>query len=314
MRVESQTVQPGTSEARVGTVTLYGPVIDLPAVGSCSFEGARLSEITMVGPTFVTRLVPSDLVAGYMERLLSSWGDSLTFQLGGTDDIPGAALQTQEGSALRDLLPSRAKLTAARPGGLEQLEQLPEMGWRPIASMSAPARPDVAITTLAAPHPAASEAWQLVSLVRHQNQETWSCRIVDSPLTAVPAKAARRAGLTLSWPAQQSVTRGVTPDLQLTITNTAAHPWVNVAGDHGWSYAWVLDAQGARIIGSGMHSSVHSLNYLRSLDPGQSTTVADIDILTPSADQLEPGDYGLEGLVPSIGLSTSDNGYLNITA
>lgn len=314
MRVESQTDQPGTPTASVGSVTLYGPIIDLPPVGSYSFEGAIRSEITRVGTTFVTRLVPPDRVAEYMERLRSSWGDSLTFQLGGTDDIPGAALQSQEGSALRDLLPPRAMLTAARRGGLEQIEQLPETGWRPITSMSGPVRPEVAITTLAAPHPDVSEAWQLVSLVRHQNHDTWSCRIVDSPLTVVPAKAARRAGLTLSWPTQQTVTRDATPDLQLTITNTTAHPWVNVAGDHGWSYAWILDAQGARIIGSSMHSSVHSLSYLRGLDPGQSTTVADVNILTPNADQLQPGDYGLEGLVPSIGLSTSDNGYLKVTA
>jgi hypothetical protein len=313
MRVQSQTVQPGTPQVSVGSVVLYGPTIDLPPVGSPSFEGAVPTEITRVGTTSVTRLVPSDLVTGYMNRLRSAWGDGLTYQLGGTDDIPGPALHAEKGFALHDLLPRRDLLTDARPGGIEQLAQLSQTGWRPITSTSERVRPDVEIVTLAAPHPDIPEACQLVSLVRRQTQETWSCRIVDSPVVAIPAKAARRAGLMLVWSTQQTAPCGVTPALQLTVTNTAAHRWVNVGGDHDWAFAWVLDAQGARMTDTGLHSSVHSVSYLRSLAPGQSVTVSDVAILTPNADQLEAGDYGLEGLVPSIGLSTSKNGYLNIS-
>jgi hypothetical protein len=73
MRIDSVEEQPNLNDSWA----LRGPMIDLPVVGSYSFDGAPRSENHTVGSRTVTRLVPQEQVTAFLDGVAEQWGDDL---------------------------------------------------------------------------------------------------------------------------------------------------------------------------------------------------------------------------------------------
>lgn len=279
---------------------LTGPMIGLPRVGKYSFEGAESSGIYTTGA--VTRLVPSEHVDAYLCHLQEQWGDRLTFQVGGADDVSLALLVSERGAGLREVIPPDADLIEGSPGALRVLRQLPSDGWRVVSSGDF-SQPGVGHSVVvAAEDPALPGAWLTVSLTRHR-AGSWACHTQSDSSAPVPSKTARRSGLKLSCPAQEPVLAGSSvANLELTITNTSRHQWVNTAGDNDLCVAWLRDDRGNKLVGSGYRSSFSSLVYLPRLLPGESASISNVTLLTPSLGDLPRGDYRLEARLSSLEL------------
>lgn len=295
---------------------LSGPVLDLPVADSVAFTDATVEEVLIVGGgegATVTRMAPPEQVDGFVSSLEQQWGTTLLYQIGGVDSVEKSTLAADLGTDLRELIPSDAPLIAGSPGALDALHQLPPGGWRVINRPTAGPHAPGDTTTVAAEHPDTAGAWLTASFTRDRDGK-WLCHVYAVPFVPQPSKKARRDGLSLSWPPQTPVLEGSdSAELQLTITNTSLRRWVNIANDIDNSLAWLLDRDGRRIRGSGYHSSFSPLTYLRRLLPGEHATIANITLLTPALADLPPGDYGLEGRIQSLEL-TSSPGVLSIYA
>lgn len=140
------------------------------------------------------------------------------------------------GTSLWDLISGR-KLTLRSP---DDLLDLPSQGWRPIfPSWEFIDNPrDV----FAAPHPHHRNAWVLVFL--HWIGEAWTVSTDPGPVPVRRSTAARRAGLELRWPAEQTATVGTLPESSIDLLNTADHLWTNDVGDHMTVHGWVLGPDG----------------------------------------------------------------------
>jgi hypothetical protein len=247
---------------------LKGPTIDLPVAGDYSFDGVPQSENYTVGGATVTRLVPEWQVTAFLDGVAEQWGDDLTYQVGGVDNVPPETLAPERGADLRDLIPPAEALIAGNPGALEVLDQLPTGGWKVLNAGDFDQAQIGDSVVLAAEHPDVAGAWLTLSMSRRQ-ADTWVCHATNAPVIPVPSKKVRRNGLELSFLPQEPVLAGShDASLELTITNTSDRPWVNVAGDDDITVAWLRDNRGTRLSGSGYSHSTRPSSTYRGCRPG----------------------------------------------
>ncbi|OUS95312.1 hypothetical protein CA951_13590 [Rhodococcus sp. NCIMB 12038] len=198
----------------------------------------------------------------------------------GSLEVDPAELEAP-GSSLWDLIGGR-KLTLRSP---DDLLDLPSQGWRPIfPSWEFIDNPR---EIFAAPHPHQRNAWVLVFL--HWIGEAWTVSTDPGPVPMRRSNAARRAGLELRWPAEQTATAGTLPELSVDLLNTADHLWTNDVGDHMTVRGWALGPDD-QPLGTGVQVFANAPR-LPDLAPGDRMSLR----VNPGSDieDLAPGRYRL---------------------
>jgi hypothetical protein len=187
-------------------------------------------------------------------------------------------------------------------------DQLPAQGWREVRSDDFGVD-EGKMLTLAAPHHRVPDAWVLASLSERDDQ--WLFSASPEPNSVWPGKAFRRRHLRLTWPRSPIVaSAGRVPELPVTVTNTAAELWRGMPGDIQAPVTWIVDAEtGERLTPQGWFA--YGGASTAELAAGASKDLVAI-LATHGADELPPGEYGLEAVLLTLDLR-SDRGHLRLT-
>lgn len=120
------------------------------------------------------------------------------------------------------------------------------------------------------------------------------------PVLVLPGCAARRAGLTLSWPANLTAPAGSVPEISVELRNTTDRVWTNGRDESAHVRAWLLDPDGHRYEESSWfaHGGAHGLP---TLPPGE-VVVLPVDLASFDYQSLRPGRYRLDAVVVALDL------------
>jgi hypothetical protein len=187
-------------------------------------------------------------------------------------------------------------------------DQLPAQGWREVRSDDFGVDQGKMLT-LAAPHQRVPDTWVLAYLSERDDQ--WLFSASPEPNSVWPGKAFRRRHLRLTWPRSPIVaSAGRVPELAVTVTNTAAELWRGMPGDNHAVVAWIVDAEtGERLTPQGWFA--YGGADTAELAARESKDLVAI-LATYGADELPPGEYGLEAVLLTLDLR-SDRGHLRLT-
>lgn len=157
----------------------------------------------------------------------------------GTVDVDPEVL-TGAGGSLREAIGERP--IDDRTGNLAP--RLPKTGWRLIHR--SPAQPGWGGNeSCAAPcGDTADSGWAVVNVSSPAGGGDWILSADPGPVHVFPGRAARRAGLSLSWPDDLTATAGSTPALSIRLRNATNQVWRNEKGDTAHVRGWLLGADG----------------------------------------------------------------------
>lgn len=210
-----------------------------------------------------------------------------------------------DGTELSELIGVDRDVTVAA-GAQEGLDALPPSGWRRVHQRSADkfrGRAEV----LAAPHPDGRGTWAIVNLAERDG--TWLLSVDPGPMRAFPGRAARRANLSLTWPAGLVAPAGAVPDLDIELLNESDSVWLNQCDDSAHVRAWLLDSDHRRIETTPYFAFGHGRS-LPTLQPGQACTLP-VTWATSTIQTLPPGTYPLKAIAVALNLS-ADGGALTL--
>jgi hypothetical protein len=173
---------------------------------------------------------------------------------------------------------------------------VPIDGWRVI---SGPFPPEPgASSVLAAPwqgppwHPGSSNGWMQVRFTRTDGD--WSACVTVDYRPVRPGRRHRRAGIRLQWHSTLiTAPAGASPEVRLSLRNTASVPWQPDGIDHGFVRAWAVGTDGLPLARSRRSTFIAiPVEPLSELDPNSTldlTATWDTEISA-----LAPGDYVIE--------------------
>ncbi len=180
---------------------------------------------------------------------------------------------------------------------------LPADGWRLVHRSAA--QPGLGVSEVfAAPcGDPATGGWAMASLSALRPDGARILSADPGPIRVFPGRAARRAGLSLTWPDDLTPRAGSIPELEIRLRNQTDQVWSNDPEDSAHVLGWLLDSNGERLQRSPWHA--HGLgDLLPTLHPGEMVMLP-VAMASFEYVGLGRGTHQLDALVVALGLRSS---------
>lgn len=204
---------------------------------------------------------------------------------------------TGEGRSLREAMGVRP--VDDRIGEIE--ERLPRVGWRLIHRWPAQHGWGGSEVFAAPCGETADSGWALASASGGGGD--WILSANPGSVRVFPGRAARRAGLVLSWPDDLTATAGSIPELNIRLGNDTDRVWSSGPGDTAHVRGWLLDVSGRRLEKSSLFAYVAG-EILPTLQPGEVVTLP-VAMAFFDYQSLGPGDYQLAAVAVALDLRST---------
>lgn len=182
-------------------------------------------------------------------------------------------------------------------------EDLPQSGWRLVHR--SPGQDDWGGSEVfAAPRVGTPDGgWAMATLSARSGGSDWILSADPGPIRVFPGRAARRAGLSLTWPDNLTGEVGKMPELEIRCRNGTDKAWTNDRGDTAYVRGWLLDADGNPLEGSSWFAYGNG-DTLPTLQPGEDVLLP-VTMASYDYESLGPGRYEIAAVAVALDLRSA---------